>query len=108
MELATKGDTIDFLKKVYFKDKLKNLNKKVTSNKTKYLEVEKKLTDLTTKAAEISGKGYYFLLGRMYSSGDNGYQNVLIFAPVLSSLTLDSNKKANNWVSTGISSEKFK
>ena len=27
---------------------------------------------------------------------------------MLSSLILDSNKKASNWISTGISSEKFK
>ena len=28
-----------------FEDKLKNLDKKVTSNKTKYVDVEKKITD---------------------------------------------------------------
>ena len=39
---------------------LKNLNRKVTSNKTKYVETEKKITDLTDKVAQISVKGYIF------------------------------------------------
>ena len=52
-------------------------------------------------------KGYDFLLGRMYFTG-NGYQNFLVFAPTLSSLILDSNKKVTNWISTGITSEKIK
>ena len=34
----------------------------------------------------------------MYFTGDNGYQNFLVFAPMLSSLTLDSNKKFNNCI----------
>ena len=47
-------------------DKLKNLNKKVTSNKTKHVDAEKKITDLTDKITQILEKGYDFLLGRMY------------------------------------------
>ena len=42
---ATKGDITD-LKKIYFDDKLKNSNKKVTSNKTKRIEVKTKLDDV--------------------------------------------------------------
>ena len=52
---------------------LKKNYKKVTSNKTKHLEVKKKLTDLTEKVAQILEKGYDFLLGRMYFTGNNGY-----------------------------------
>ena len=37
----------DFVEKKDFDDTLKNLNKKVTSNKTKHIEAEKKITDLT-------------------------------------------------------------
>ena len=44
----------------------------------------------------------------MYFTGDDGYQNFLVFAPILSLLVLDSNEKVTNWMSTGISSEKFK
>ena len=44
--LASKNDFADFVKQTDFDDKLKNINKKVTLNKTKYVAVEKKLTDL--------------------------------------------------------------
>ena len=37
----------------------------------------------------------------MYFTGKDGYQNFLVFAPMLSSLILDSNKKVTNWISTG-------
>ena len=43
--LESKNDTADFVKKkpTDFDHKLKNLNKKVTSNKTKHLQAEKKI-----------------------------------------------------------------
>ena len=44
----------------------------------------------------------------MYFTGNDGYQNFLVFAPMLISLILDSNRKVINWISTGISSEKTK
>ena len=45
--LTTKSDIDHFVEKTDFYDKLKYLNKKITSNKTKHVEIEKKLTDLT-------------------------------------------------------------
>ena len=48
------------------------------------------------------------MLGRIYFAGDDVYQNFLVFAPVLSFLILDSNRKATNWISNWISSEKMK
>ena len=42
----------------------------------------------------------------MYFIGDDGYQNFLVFAPLLSSLILGSNKKVTKWIS--ISPEKTK
>ena len=77
-KLTTTDDISDFVKKkkkTDFDEKLKNINKKVTSNKIKNVEAKKKLTDLTEKIAQISEKGYDFLLGRMYFTGDDGYQN---------------------------------
>ena len=44
----------------------------------------------------------------MYFTGNDGYQNFLVFAPMLSSVMLDCNKKVTNWISTVISSEKIK
>ena len=48
------------------------------------------------------------MLGRIYFTGDNGYQHFLVFAPMLSSLILDSNKNVFQWMSTGISSNEIK
>ena len=39
------------------------------------------------------------MLGRMYFTGNNGYQNFLVFATILSSLILNYNKKVTNWMS---------
>ena len=60
------------------------------------------------KVAQISEKGYDFLLGTVYFTGSYGYQDFQVFAPILSSLVLDRNKKVTNWISTGISSAKIK
>ena len=40
-KLATKVNFIGFAKKTYFASKLKVINKKITSNKTKHLEAER-------------------------------------------------------------------
>ena len=45
--LAIETDINGFVQKTDFADKLKKLNKKATLNKTKDVETEKKLTDLT-------------------------------------------------------------
>ena len=54
--LATKTDIDDFVEKTGFDGKLKNSNKNIISNKTKHIDIEKKLTDLTKKVAQISEK----------------------------------------------------
>ena len=43
----------------------------------------------------------------MYFIGNDVYYIFLVFVPMLSSLILDSNKKVINWISAGISCEKF-
>ena len=108
VNLATKVDIGNFVEKIDFDDKLKNINKKITSNKAKHIDAKKKLTDLKNKVAQISKKGYNFLLGRIHFTGGDSYQNFIVFASMLSSLILDSNKKVSNWISTGISSGKTK
>ena len=50
------------MKKTDLDDKLKSLNKEITSNKIKHVEAEKKITE----------KVYDFLLGRMYFTGNDG------------------------------------
>ena len=54
--LATKADIDDFVKQTHFNDKLKNLNKKVTSNKTKHVLVENELDKLSGKFKLIPTK----------------------------------------------------
>ena len=44
----------------------------------------------------------------MYFTGNDGYQIFLAFAPILSSLILDNNKKVTYWMSNGISSKEIK
>ena len=46
-KLRTKNEFVDFAEKIYFDEKLQNINKKVTSNKTKDIEGEQKLNDLS-------------------------------------------------------------
>ena len=59
-----------------FDNKLKALNKKLSSNnKIKHVETKKEPTDLTKKVAKILDRGYGFLLGRIYFTGDDGYRN---------------------------------
>ena len=60
------------------------------------------------KVAKILKKGCNFLLGRMYFTGNDGYQNFIFFASLLTSLMLDSNKTLTNKISTGISTGKTK
>ena len=43
----------------------------------------------------------------MYCTGEDSYKIILVFALLLSSLILPSNKKVTNWISTRILSEKY-
>ena len=54
--LTSKNGIADLIKKTYFDDKLKKSNENVTSNKTKYVLVENKLSELSKKIKAISTK----------------------------------------------------
>ena len=58
-QLANKND--DFAKQKDFDNKLKNINKKVTSSKIKQIEVEKKLNDLFKETKLINKRLKLFL-----------------------------------------------
>ena len=47
------------------------------------------------------------MLGRIYFKDDDGYQKVLVFAPVLNSVTLDNSKRVTDWLSTQVPPEKI-
>ena len=65
--------------KTDFDKKLTSFNGKITSNKTKYLEVQKKLNSLITN-------DYNFFLGRMYFASNDGSQNMFFYQPTLDHL----------------------
>ena len=60
--LTSKIDIAAWTKKADFDDKLKHLNNRFTSNRTKNAETEMKRTDLINKVVQISKKRYDFLL----------------------------------------------
>ena len=62
--LACKSDIVNFANKTDFDDKIKNLNKKITSNKTEHVLVETELNELTKKVKLLATKDYSFFLGR--------------------------------------------
>ena len=64
----------DLVSKTGFDNKLTSFNKRITSNKTKYLEVQKKLDSLITK-------DYNFLLGRIYFTCNDRSQNTFVYQP---------------------------
>ena len=58
--LASKNNIADFLEKTDFDNKQKKLNKKVTWNKTRHVNAEKKIADLTNKVVQIWKKDMIF------------------------------------------------
>ena len=76
--LASKNDIANFAKKTDFDGKLKNWNKKVTSNKTKHMLVESELNELSEKVKLLSANSYSFSLSRMYFTSNDGSQNVCL------------------------------
>ena len=63
----------NLLSKTDFDNKLMIFNRKITSNKPKYLEVQKKLNNLITKD--------YIFLGRIYFTSNDGFQNTFVYQP---------------------------
>ena len=79
--LAIKGDIADFVKKTDFDDKLKNLNKKVTSNKSQHLLVENEFKKLQDKIEKLQTFDSSLFIGQSYFFND-GAQLYLIFQPL--------------------------
>ena len=78
---AAKLKQVNLVSKTDFDNKLISFNRKITSNKTKYLEVLRKLTSLTTK-------DYNFFLGRIYFTSNDGSQNTFVYQSTLDTLEL--------------------
>ena len=79
----------------------KSFNKRITSNKTKKLEVEKKLDSLITKD---------FFFGRIYFPSNDGSQNVFVYQPTFDVLELKTEKGTEyiiGWKAKGLYSSKL-
>ena len=61
----------DLVNKTEFDNKLTSFNRSITSNRTKRLEVQRKLHSLITKY-------YNFFLGRIYFTSNDGSQNICL------------------------------
>ena len=86
--LASKNDIAALVKKTDFDNKLKNLDKNISSNKTKHILVENELNEISEKVKTISTKGLAKDLinkssilngAKHFSSGI--FQNYLVFIP---------------------------
>ena len=73
--------------KTDFDNKLTSFNKRITSNKTKHLEVQKKLDSLITK-------DYGFFSGWIYFTSNYGSQNMFVYQPTFNVLELKIDKFA--------------
>ena len=82
---ASRLKQADLVNKTDFDNKLTSFNKRITSNKTKHLEVQEKLNSLITK-------DYNFFLRRIYFTSNDGYQNTFVYQPTLDTLELKKEK----------------
>ena len=71
----------NLVKKADFDNKLTSFNKRITSNETKHLGVDKKINSLTSKY-------YTVFLGRIYFISNDGSQNTFVYQPTLDTLEL--------------------
>ena len=73
-DIAARLKQVNLVTKIEFRNKLTTFNKRITSNKTKHLEVKKKLESLITKE-------YKFFLDRIYFTSNDGPQNMFVYQP---------------------------
>ena len=64
------------MNKADFGNNVTSFNRRITSNETKYLKVQKKLNSLIAKDGNV-------ILGRMYLTSNEGSQNRLVYQRTL-------------------------
>ena len=85
-------------------NKLTSFNRRITSNKTKHLEVQKKLNSLITNY-------YSFFLGKIYFTSNDGSPNTFVYQLTLDTLELKKDKGTDyvlSWKSKGVFNSKLK
>ena len=80
------------MRKTDFDNKLINFDRKITSNFTKYLEVQKKKKK-KKKKKKPNKKRLWPFLGRIYFTSNGGSQNTFVYQPTLEILELIKEKK---------------
>ena len=100
--LVGKSDIANLVNKTYFDETLKNLNKKITSNKTKNVLVENEFKKLQTFNSSLS-------IGQSYFSND-GAELYLKFQPIYKTIITFPGLKntISEWESKGLLNEKFR
>ena len=84
-----------------FDNKLTSSNKRIISNKTKHLEVEKKLDSLIIK-------DHNFFLGRIYFASNDGSQNIFVYQPTFNALKIHKGTEyITGWKSKGLYNSKL-
>ena len=68
-KLPTKNDIVHFIRKNYFDNEVTNTDKKVTSNKTRHVDVNKKLDDLAKEIKKYPREIYNFELRLLQNIG---------------------------------------
>ena len=94
----------DLVNKTNFDNKLTDFKKRVTSNKAKHLEIQKKLNSLIIK-------NYNFFLGIIYFASTDGSQNTFVYQPTLDTSELKKDKGTDyvlSWKSKGVFNSKLK
>ena len=79
------------------------MNKQITANKIKHLEVQEKLNCLIAKY-------YIFFLGRIYFTNNDESQNTFVYQPTLERLGLKKDKGNDfslGWKSKGVYNSKL-
>ena len=87
----------DLVNMTDYDNKLASFNRRITLNKTKHLEIQKKLNSLITK-------DYNFFLGRIYFTSNDGSQNTFVYQPTLDRLEIKKDKFTDyvfSWKSKG-------
>ena len=101
---AARLKQVNLLTKTDSDNKLTSFNKRITSNKTKHLEVQKKVNSLITN-------DYNVFLGRMHFTGNDRSQNAFVYQPTLDKLKLKKYKGTDyalSWKSNGVCNSKLK
>ena len=88
----------NLVNKTDFDNKLISFNRKITSGKTKYLEVQKK----TKKLSNLTKKDDNFSSGRIYFLSNDGSQNTFVYQLTLDMLEL----KKGSWKSKAVYNSK--